>query len=301
MADHIPPRTVGKFLKSLNSSRKSIVELTFSEAAELAKTDSSLFEVLEDGQYYVPYTDCDHYCDSIERPSDEYIDDVEQLMQNNLGQLINKQFDLERQEGTFGMAARHGVHIEKNVYKLSWRCYFFGFIITMTELKKAIIRKGLDKAGVGSLDSSPYGKNQLLGCVGFYKSDIDKRVLEPCTDTQLETFMVQNITGKEIILKYDSESDEELDDGDVDTHFEGSRFAPPWEILVQLVMSLDVKKRCERNSYREWAEVGWAIAGRRSGCQEVRGWLETLGAILSPVQERFQRGSHESSCNLSKI
>ena len=59
MSDNIPPRTVGNFLKTLHASRVSIVELTFSDAAELAKNGSSLFEVLEEG----------HYCESIERPS----------------------------------------------------------------------------------------------------------------------------------------------------------------------------------------------------------------------------------------
>lgn len=267
MTDNIPTRTVGRFLRAMNKSRDKTMELTFSEAAELSK-DEPLFEVLKEGKYYIPYTDCDHYCDSIERPSDEYIDNVQQKMMSNLGHLVNEQFDSERQKGTFGMATRHGIQAEKKRYKLSWRCYFFGFVITMAEMKKVIVRKGLDKAGVGSLDSSPYNNNRLLGCVGFYKSGTDRRLLEPCTDTPLESFMVQNITGQETILKYDGADDEDsrVDDGDINdvdanSHFEGSRFAPPWEILVSLVMSLSIPKRCERGSYNEWAQVGWAIAG----------------------------------------
>ena len=263
MSDYISPRRVGKFLKSLDSSRKEILILSFEDAAKLAKEGSTLFEVLEDGQYYVPYTDCDHYCESIKRPSEDYIENVQQMMLNNLSNLINNQFDHDRDTGKFKMATRHGILVEKKVYKLSWRFYLCGFIITMAEMKKVIVRKGLDKAGVGSLDSSPYGKNQLLGCVGFYKSKTDHRILEPYSDSPLADFMVQNITGDEIILKYDSEDDDrnEVDESDVDGHYEGARFAPSWEILVQLVMSLDVTKRCERGSYQKWVEVGWAIAG----------------------------------------
>ena len=264
MSDDVPARTVGRFLRAVDANRKLTIELTFSEAAELSK-DEPLFEVLEDGKYYVPYTDCDHYCESIERPTEEYIDDVQEKMFNNMNKLINHQ--LRDVETDFKMATRHGVQVEKNVYKLSWRCYFYGYVITMAEMKRVIVRKGLDKAGVGSLDSSPYGKNQLLGCVGFYKSRKDRRFLKPYDKSPLEEFMVQNITGKEEVLKYDTDEDDDIIESEEsnarepDEHFEGARFAPPWETLVLLVMSLSVSKRCERSSYKEWAEVGWALAG----------------------------------------
>jgi hypothetical protein len=71
-------------------------------------------------------------------------------MLKNLAQLTNDQFDDDRDRGKFKMATRHGVHVQKNVYKLSFRCHLSGFIITMAELKDVIVRKGLDKAGVGS-------------------------------------------------------------------------------------------------------------------------------------------------------
>ena len=240
-----------------------MIELTFEEAVRLAKNGAVLFEVLEEGEHYIPFTDCDHYCDTIERPPDDYIDDVKEKMMNNLGYLVNDQFDEEQHR--FGMATRHGVHVEKKVYKLSWRCYFFGFVIKMSELKKVIVRKRLDKAGVGSLDSSPYNKNQLLGCVGFCKSKKDRRVLKPCGDWPLEKFMVQNITGDETILTYDDlDQDVENDSVDIDDgnyNSEGSRFAPPWEILELLVMNLNVELRCEKGRYEPWARIGWAIAG----------------------------------------
>ena len=107
----------------------------------------TLFESLEEGQLYIPFTDCDHYCESIETPSDRYIEDVYEKMMNNLGRLVNDQFDHEVHR--FGIAIRHGVHVEKKVFKLSWRCYFFGFVITLAEMKQIIVHKGLDKAGIG--------------------------------------------------------------------------------------------------------------------------------------------------------
>ena len=148
----VQPRATGFFIVSLNSSRKEVVELSFDEVAKLATNGATMFESLKDGEYYTFFTDCDHYCEGVESPDDDYVDDVKERMMINLGKLVNDQFTDEH-KGTFGMATRHGVHVEKNVYKLSWRCYFV-----------VIVKKGLDKAGVGSLDSSPYNKNQLLGC-----------------------------------------------------------------------------------------------------------------------------------------
>ena len=199
----VQPRATGFFIVSLNSSRKEVVELSFDEVAKLScqkKNGATMFESLKDGEYYTFFTDCDHYCETIEPPDDDYIDDVKERMMTNLGKLLNDQFTDEH-KGTFGMATRHGVHVEKNVYKLSWRCYFFGFVLTLSEMRKVIVKKGLDKAGVGSLDSSPYNKNQLLGCVGFCKSQIDKRILVPCDASQpLEKFMVQNVAGAEVVF-----------------------------------------------------------------------------------------------------
>ena len=290
----IQPRLVGKFLKSLNSSRKLIVELPFDEAAKLAKDGETLFESLEEGQLYIPFTDCDHYCESIEIPSDRYIEDVYEKMMNNLGRLVNDQFDHEVHR--FGIAIRHGVHVEKRVYKLSWRCYFFGFVITLAEMKKAIVKRGLDKAGIGSLDSSPYNKTQLLGCVGFAKSGSDKRVLKPLGEWPLEKFMVQNITGDETVLKYDeieesavTAADPMSDDDHVfDGHRFGQahlRFAPPWDVLESAVMSLDVHKRCECGSYQSWARVGWAIAGVARAAEKVE---EGLGLWLRFCQRSME-------------
>lgn len=271
----VQPRTKGKFLTSLNASRKENLELSFSQAAKLAKEKKGavLFERLEEGQLYTPFTDCDHYTDSAERPSDEYIDEVQEKMLANLGKLVNDQFE-DKHMGSFGMAIRHGYHEEKKVFKLSWRCYFLGFVITLSEMKKAIVSKGLHKAGVGSLDASPYNKNQLLGCVGFQKTKTDKRILEPIMNYELplENFMVQNISGNETILRYDCEeqSDETCTEHIEDTGFESIRFAPPWDIVELLVMNLNAQKRCGLGSYALWTRVGWAIAGvaraaKRSG------------------------------------
>lgn len=161
---------MGAFSKPSQASRAQPLCMSFPNAAELArKKGAVLFEKLEEGPLYTAFTDCDHYCDTIDVPSEDYIDDVFERMMDNLAKLINHQFD-DSHKGTFGMAKRHGVHVEKGVYKLSWRCYFFGFVITLSAMKKAIVDRGLDKNGVGSLDSSPYNRNQLLGCVGFCNS-----------------------------------------------------------------------------------------------------------------------------------
>ena len=92
----------------------------------------------------------------------------------------------------------------------------------------------------------------------------DKRVLIPEFGEEcLEDFMVQNVTGNETILSYDDNDDDstrtEEEEDTVD--FQGSRFAPPWDILVRVVMSLNVQTRCAEGSYHEWTRVGWAIAG----------------------------------------
>lgn len=251
------------YLRSLTASRERKVELTFKEAAELAEDGEPLFECIKDDELYTAYTDCDHYCETIEIPSEDTIDDIQEQMMNNLGRLINDQFTDEH-KGTFGIATRHGIDSKKQVYKLSWRCYFFGFVITPAEMKNAIVRKGLDKGSVGCLDSSPYSKNQLLGCVGFPKSKTDRRVLLPVDDNiSIDRYMVQNITGEEVMLKYDEELDETVEEvlHHPTENFEHPRFAPPWEILDKLVMSLDVHKRCEKGTYLTWAKIGWAING----------------------------------------
>ena len=262
--DEINPRSTGQYLRSMTASRKEIIELTFEEAAQLAEDGEPLFECIKDDVPYTAYTDCDHYCDSPEIPSDDIIDDVQERMMNNLGHLINDQFTDEH-KGTFGIATRHGLDAKKQVYKLSWRCYFFGFVITPAEMKKVIVQKGLDKGGSGSLDSSPYSKNQLLGCVGFPKSKIDRRVLVPLDESMpLERFMVQNITGKEIELKYDDSEDDVQVSAPLDWsvgNFDHPRFVPPWDILEKLVMSLDVQNRCGKGTYLAWARIGWAING----------------------------------------
>ena len=256
-------RYAGTYLRSLTASREKKIKLTFKEAAELAKDGEPLFECIQDNVLYTAYTDCDHYCETIEKPCDDTIDDIQEHMMNNLGCLINDQFTDEH-KGTFGIATRHGVDVKKQVYKLSWRCYFFGFIITPAEMKKVIIRKGLDRSGIGSLDSSPYSKNQLLGCVGFPKSKTDRRVLLPVHENiPLERFMVQNITGEEIVLEYDEDTEETVEEIALHPteHFDSPRFAPSWEIMDKLVMSLDVQKRCEQGTYLSWAKIGWAING----------------------------------------
>ena len=161
MSDNISPRKVGKFLKALNSNRKEIIELTFEEAAKRAKVDgdSTLFEVLEEDEYYIPYTDCDHYCKTIERPSEEEIESVRDKMFEKLLKLEGNQ---RNDEADYRFATRHGVDPKKKVFKLSFRCYFLGYVIKLADMRDIIVRKGLDKGGEGSLDKAPYSKNQLL-------------------------------------------------------------------------------------------------------------------------------------------
>jgi hypothetical protein len=155
---------------------------------------------------------------------------------------------------------------EKKVYKLSFRCYLPGFVSTLAAVRDAIVGKRLHKVGIGSFDIAPYNKNQLLGCVGFYKTEENRRTLIPEYNEPLESFMVQRVTGKERILRYEADGDDsnqtEVEPDDtVDVDVQGSRFAPPWEILKRLVMSLNVQARCVKGSYDAWTRVGWAIAG----------------------------------------
>ena len=62
--------------------------------------------------FRTPHTrNCDHYCDMLEKPSDDVIDKVQEQMMNNLGHLINDQFTDEH-KGTFGIATRHGMDVD---------------------------------------------------------------------------------------------------------------------------------------------------------------------------------------------
>ena len=260
-------RVAGTFLRSLTTDRKFCEDLTFEDAANKSKVPggTTLFEVLKGGELYIPYTDCDHYCDSPDRPSDEFINEVQCKMFSNLNKLV---MDQCHDGCSLRMATRHGVDAKKNVYKLSFRCYLGGFVIKLADMRDIIVRKGLDKCGVGSFDKAPYNKNQLLGRVGFYKSDQDSRILKPASDGTLEDFMVQNTTGEERLLKYIECKEESTapattrsNSPEHSDNIDGPRFAPPWDVLVQLVMALSVETRCARGTYDDWAKVGWAIAG----------------------------------------
>ena len=92
----------------MTASQKEIVELTLKEAAKLAE------DGIKDDLPYTAYTDCDHSCDMLEKPSDDVIDKVQEQMMNNLGHLINDQFTDEH-KGTFGIATRHGMDVKKQV------------------------------------------------------------------------------------------------------------------------------------------------------------------------------------------
>ena len=113
--------------------------------------------------------------------------------------------------------------------------------------------------------------------------------------------MVQNTTGREKIFQY--ASDDEDDDnlyaqeecsrehrtGDQGQDFERtSRFAPAWDIVEHLVMSLSVPKRCERSSYKEWAEVGWAIAGVARVAKRFEDGLELWLQFCRQCKEVFE-------------
>jgi hypothetical protein len=181
----------GYFLRSLHSDRKMPLVLTFAQAAELAKTDGTiLFEYLEEDRRIVPFTDCDYYCDLAERPTDDFIDGVRCKMFSNLNKLVGDQC---HPKCDLRMATRHGIDAKKGVYKLSFRCFIFGFVTTLSFMRSVIVRKGLDKNEMGMFDKAPYNKTQLLGCVGFCKSDVDKRVLVPC-NYDVDKFLCSNST-----------------------------------------------------------------------------------------------------------
>jgi hypothetical protein len=106
--ERFQPRNEGNFIKALTSDRKHVLHLNFEQAAQRADTDggTTLFEVLKEGEYYIPFTDCDHYCESAERPSDEFIDEVRTQMFGNLNKLVMNQCH----DGcVLRMATRHGV------------------------------------------------------------------------------------------------------------------------------------------------------------------------------------------------
>ena len=262
----------GRYLTSLRQDRKKVKELTLTEAADLSPhrggLQQTLYEYLDEDHYYVPFTDSDIYCDTEEPPSQDFVREVLDCIFRNLYTLVGAQ---SPENADFKMATRHGLVEDKGVYKLSFRCYLFGFRIKLKDMRDLIVSKGLDQNGLGAFDKAPYNKTQLLGCVGFAKSQTDGRMLLPtleaCAEPGiLEGFMVQNLTGKEPILVNDDESTErqvavsEAVEDDV-LNMDGPRFCPPWKLLEKCVMSLSIERRCEKGTYHEWTRIGWAIAG----------------------------------------
>ena len=265
----------GRYLLSLKQDRKTASEMSFTDAADLSRQRGgkqvTLYEYLDEDHYYVPFTDSDHYCQSKEPPSQDFIQEVLDGVFRNLYILVGSQ---SPENADFKMATRHGLVTEKGVYKLSFRCYLFGFKIKLRDMRDLIVSKGLDRNGLGSFDKAPYNKSQLLGCVGFAKSESDMRLLVPsigsCSEPGiLESFMVQNLTGDEPTLINDENIQNETDISEPEDISEdvsswednGPRFCPPWNLLEKCVMSLSIELRCEKGTYHEWTRIGWAIAG----------------------------------------
>lgn len=265
----------GLFLHGFDQKRSDTVTLSFRDAAERAKQPKgdSLYECLKGDKEYLPYTDTDYYCDSPERPQESFIDRLQEKILQNWCILAGSQ----GYEGCeLKMATRHGLVPGKNKYKLSFRFYLLGFRVKPMVMKDYIQRKHLGEGKFGDFDTAPYSKSQLLGCVGFFKSQEDARILQPHDDDSLEAYMVQNLTGNERQFEYSPDSEnneniekeeEELWDVPCAINDGGSsvcvpaRYAPPWESLERLVLSLNVQKRCNTGTYKAWIEVGWAIAG----------------------------------------
>ena len=62
--------------------------------------------------------------------------------------------------------------------KLSYRIFVPGFRMALTDVKKRILRLGLDGKAGGPFDPAIYGANQKLRCVGSIKTPDDRRVLK---------------------------------------------------------------------------------------------------------------------------
>ena len=158
MSDVLNPRTHGRFLKALTTNRNDVKTLSFDDAARKAKKEggTTLFEVLIDGEYYIVFTDCDHYCKTGEKPEPEYIDDVFHRSVYNLQKFLEG-VDYNAEKAL--LATRHGFDPRKKVFKLSFIYYLPGLVSTLAGMRERIVRKGLHKIGIGSFDIAPYNKN----------------------------------------------------------------------------------------------------------------------------------------------
>lgn len=68
------------------------------------------------------------------------------------------------------------------------------------------------------------------------------------------------------------------------------RFVPPWSIVLTVLNSIDVSKRCADNTYNEWSELGWCVANLARDANEVengrRAWLEFCRQAPDTFNER---------------
>ena len=231
------------------------------EAANLSHcrggTQQTLYEFLDENHDYEAFTDSDIYLESRQPPTQDFVRKVLDSIFKNLYRLVGSQ---SPENADFKMATRHGLVEEKGVYKLSFRCYLFGFKIKLKDMRDLIVNKGLDENGLGSFDIAPYNKTQLLGCVGFAKSQTDGRMLLPTVmDSSepgvLEGFMVQNLTGEEPTLTNDDDTPVEANNSDhaegepeMDLKHSSSRFCPPWDLLEKCIMALSVDRRCKKGT-----------------------------------------------------
>ena len=68
------------------------------------------------------------------------------------------------------------------------------------------------------------------------------------------------------------------------------RFVPPWSVVLTVLNSLDVLKRCADNTYNQWSDLGWCISNLARDANEVengrRAWLEFCRRAPDAFNER---------------
>lgn len=68
------------------------------------------------------------------------------------------------------------------------------------------------------------------------------------------------------------------------------RFVPPWSVVLTVLNSISVSKRCADNTYNEWSELGWCVANLARDANEIengrRAWLEFCRRAPDAFNER---------------
>ena len=106
---------------------------------------------------------------------------------------------------------------------------------------------------------------QLLGCVGCYKADDDRRELIPLDPSRLwSDYLVQHLQGDEVMVEFPVKPRKELSQKPeslpfVKAGFEKAVLEPSqvsYEELESLVASLSVARATD---YEDWRNVGFAL------------------------------------------